>query len=85
MTDREIHEAYVEMRNIIPNLTAKIKEAIVSAGFKPYDVYLSVAKEESGEFFCDIEYGNGTPDGYHRIRTNWTMARIMQYFKIKEV
>lgn len=40
---------------------------------------MSVGSEEHHEFFCDFEYGNGTPDGYHRMYGNRTEEAIKMF------
>lgn len=84
MTHTEKYDIYNEMMNDIPNLENRIRRSLTESGYTIYTVFLSVQDEENRLYFCDIEYGNGTPEGYNRIYKSLSKETLEKHFKVKE-
>ena len=84
MTHTEKYDIYNEMMNDIPDLENRIRQSLTENGYIIYTVFLSVQDEENRLYFCDIEYGNGTPEGYNRIYKNLSKEALEKHFKVKE-
>ena len=76
---RELYEVYCEMFNEAENLTEKINARLVANNATVYSVFVSVGKEETREFFVDIEYNE---NGYNRIRGLITRERLEKRFNL---
>ena len=77
---RELYEVYREMFNEAEELSEKINARLVANNATVYSVFVSVGKEETREFFVDIEYNE---NGYNRIRGLITRERLEKRFNLK--
>ena len=80
MTHKEKYDIYTEMMNDIPELENRIRQSLMEREYTIYTVFLAVQDEENRLYFCDIEYGNGTPEGYNRIYKNLSKEALEKFF-----
>ena len=83
MTHKEKYNIYNEMMNDIPELENRIRQNLMESGYTIYTVFLAVQDEENRLYFCDIEYGNGTSEGYNRLYKNLSKEALEKFFKLK--
>lgn len=85
MTHKEKYDIYTEMMNDIPELENRIRQSLTEREYTIYTIFLAVQDEENRLYFCDIEYGNGTPEGYNRIYKNLSKEALEKFFKLKKM
>ena len=81
MEHREKFEVYCDMFDEALGLTEVIERKLNLGYEKVYSCYISVGKEETREFFVDIEVG-GDSSSYRRWRGLYTRERLEKIFKL---
>lgn len=79
LTDKQMHETYIKMFAMIPEMEKRIREKYEKSGFSVYCVFLAVSDEEKQSYFLDLEIG-GSAEKYKHIRNVYTTEEIEKYF-----
>ena len=77
--ERELYNVYCKMFNEAEQLTEKINKSLLANNATVYSVFVSVGKEETKEFFVDIEYNE---NGYNRLRGLITKEKLEKRFNL---
>ncbi len=72
---RTNYEIYRQMMEMIPIYERLITEYFEHRDYKVYTVFLSVANEETGTYFADIEVG-GSSKRYHRYYGEYSLDAL---------
>lgn len=80
---REMHKIYLDMFDEALELTEVIERKLNLGFEKVYSCYIAVGKEETREFFVDIEVG-GDSSSYRRWRGLFTRERLEKIFRLNE-
>ena len=81
--NRELTKIYFDMFDEALELTEVIERKLNLMYETVYSCYIAVGKEETREFFVDIEVG-GSSSSYRRWRGLYTRERLEKIFKMNE-